>query len=477
MKVEILSPSERERIHAQSLRILSEVGVRFHGEIAPQLLECNGISWDAETKMARIPEEVVAQALKDVPKHFTLGARNPVYNLELPSDQSYYALDGTAAFMQDFHSHERRYGVVKDLEDSLRIFQTLELGRMAWPTVSASDVPAHVRALQEFFTMAQFCSKHGQHELHRAAQVPYLAEGLSLILGGEEQLRHQKAYSLVYCPVAPLTHDGEMLDAYLRLGEWDLPVMVMPMPVCGTTGPASLFSNIALANAEALSTIVIFELAYPGRALLYASATGVVDFRTGGYLAGVPEMGVMSGALTEMGQFYGLPTGAAGMTSDAKQPGAQACIEKLLTTLPAALAGSDLIVGLGEIESDQLLVLEQIIVDHEIARLIQRLVQGADSSVDKELFQDIQAAGPGGHFLKSKNTRRLAHSDEFYYSRLIDHTTYESWVELGKPEMYARARTEVEHVLAEPLIDPLPEAVVDGLQQIMRRAEMDLAVD
>jgi trimethylamine--corrinoid protein Co-methyltransferase len=474
LTAQTLSPSEQERIHEQSLRILREVGIRFHGEIAPQILQRHGVPWDAETKTARLPQEVVNQALQLTPRQFTLGARNPSYSVELPAGRSYYAIDGTAAFAQDFHSGERRYGTARDIEESLRIFQTLELGKMAWAPVTASDTPAHVRAIREFFSMAQFCSKHGQHELHSAGQVPYLAEGLSLIMGGEENLRQSNAYSLIYCPVAPLTHDGPMLDAYLKLGEWNLPVMMMPMPVCGTTGPASLYSNIAVANAEALSTIVIFQLAHPGRALIYASATGLVDFRSGAYLAGVPEMGVMSGALTEMGRFYGLPTGSAGMTSDAKQPGAQACIEKLITTLPPAMADSDFIVGFGEIESDQLLILEQIVVDHEIARLVERLVAGVDSAADKELYEDIQSVGPGGHFLKSKNTRRLARTDEFYYSKLSDHHTYEAWLELGKPDLYSKARAEVEKTLAEPLADPLPEAVVEGLEEILSRAEEEL---
>ena len=474
LTIQILSPAEQEQVHAQSLRILSEVGIRFHGQLAPQVLQQHGLPWDAASKTARLPAEVVAQALETTPKQFTLGARNPRYNLPLPARQSYYGIDGTAAFTQDFRSGERRYGTALDNEEALRIFQALELGLMAWAPVTASDAPSHVRALREFFTMARFCSKHGQHELHSTDQVPYLVEGLSLILGGEAALRQSAAYSLIYCPVAPLTHDGEMLDAYLQLGDWNLPVMLMPMPVCGTTGPASLYSNLALANAEALSTIVIYQLAHPGRPLIYASATGVVDFRSGAYLAGVPEMGLMSGALTEMGKFYNLPTASAGMTSDAKQPGAQAVIEKLLTTLPAAMAGSDFIIGLGELESDQLLVYEQLVVDHEIAKLCRRLASGVDSAPDKELFEDIQQVGPGGHFLKSRHTRRLAHTDEFYYSKLVDHSPYETWLELGRPDLYTRARAEVERLLAEPLSDPLPGEVVDGLERILARAEREL---
>ena len=470
----LLSPEEQERIHQQSLQMLQEVGIRFHGQRAPHILRQHGIPIDAEDKIAKIPAELVAQALAATPKSFVLGARNPAYQLLLPTPFSRYCIDGTAAFVVDFESGERRYGTTKDIEESLRIFQQMDLGVMAWAPTCAEETPAGSRALHEFFAMARYCSKHGQHELHRVEQVPYLVEGLAAIMGGEEALRQSNAYSLIYCPVAPLTHDGQMLDAYLALGEWNLPVMMMPMPVNGTTGPASLFTNLALANAEALSTIVIFQLAHPGRPLIYASATGIVDFRSGAYLAGVPEMGLQSAALTQMGKFYGLPTGAAGCTSDAKQPGPEAVIEKLITTLPAAMAGADLIVGYGEIESDQALYLEQIVVDNELAHLCQRLLEGVDSSAERDFYADIPVVGPGGHFLKQRNTRNAARSKEFYTPRLIDRSPYESWLGLGKPSMYAKAREEVKRILAEPPVDPLPEEVVARLGEILGRADREI---
>jgi trimethylamine--corrinoid protein Co-methyltransferase len=474
LTAQILSLEEQERIHQQSLQILQEVGIRFHGQRAPHILRQHGIPIDPEDKIAKIPPELVAQALATTPKSFILGARNPVYQLSLPTPFTRYCIDGTAAFVVDFETGERRYGTTRDIEQSLRIFQQMDLGVMAWAPTCAEETPAGSRALHEFFAMARYCSKHGQHELHRTEQVPYLVEGLAAIMGGEEALRQSSAYSLIYCPVAPLTHDGPMLDAYLELGEWNLPVMMMPMPVNGTTGPASLFTNLALANAEALSTIVIFQLAHPGRPLIYASATGIVDFRSGAYLAGVPEMGLQSAALTTMGKYYGLPTGAAGFTSDAKQPGPEAVLEKLITTLPPAMAGVDIIVGYGEIESDQALYLEQIVVDNELAHLCQRLLEGVDSSPERDFYADIPAVGPGGHFLKQRNTRNAARSKEFYTPRLIDRSPYEAWLGLGQPNMYARAREEVRRTLAEPVVDPLPEEVVARLGEILRRADKEI---
>jgi len=473
-KVELLSADEKDLIHQQSLRILAEVGVRVHGEKALPLLTRHGARVDAETRIARMPAELINQALASAPRTITLGARNPIHEYPMPSQSTRYALDGTGAFMVDFHSGQRRYGVKQDLVDGLRVFHDADMGVLAWPPVCASDTPAGSRPLHEFFTMIQATSKHGQHELHSVEQVPYLVEGLEAVTGSAEALRKSNWYSLIYCPVAPLTHDGAMLDAYLELGQAGLPVMVMPMPVNGTTGPASLYSNIALANAETLSSLVIFQLAHPGRAVIYSSATGSVDFRTGAYLAGTAEMGLQSAALVEMGRKYGFPATSAGMTSDAKEPGMQAVIEKLISTMPGVLAGSDIIVGFGEVESDQALHLEQIVLDNEIAHYCERLARGVDVSTGKDLFEDIARIGPGGHFLAARSTRAAARSDEFLHANYSFHQTYDSWVELGKPSMQQAARKKVEQILAEPLVDPLPEPAAGKLEEILRRADQEL---
>jgi trimethylamine:corrinoid methyltransferase-like protein len=475
LSAQLLSEDEQDRIHTMSIRILEEVGIRFHGDRAPKILRENGIKIDSEDKIAKIPREFVQQTLNTAPRSYILGGRNPAYNFSLPTAHTRYGIDGTAAFALDFQTGERRYGTSKDIENAMQIFQRMDMGVMAWAPTCAADVQADIRALYEFLHMARYCSKHGQHELHRVEQVPFLEEGLIAIMGSEEALRNSNAYSLIYCPVAPLTHDGQMLDAYLELGEVGLPVMCMPMPVNGTTGPASLYSNIALANAEMLSSVVIFQLAHPGRPMIFSSSTATVDFRSGAYLAGVPEMSLQTTALAVMGKYYGFPTGGAGFTADAKQPGPEAVIEKLITTLPPVLAGTDILIGFGVLESDQLLVLEQIVVDNEIAHLIQRLAEGVDCSVEKDLFEDVAHVGPGGHFLGTRNTRKAARSTEFLTTQLFDHHTYEAWVNLGKPDMYTKAREVVNEILAQPLIDPLPEETCDKLDRILRRAEKKLS--
>ena len=472
---QLLSDAEKERIHEDTLKVLETTGVRYHSGKALKLLEASGARVDHEEQIAHIPAALVEHALASAPKNFVLGARNPQFDHPLPSKLPRYCLDGTGAFVRDFETGEHRYGTNKDNELGLRIFQAMDMGVMAWAPVAAEDKPAHARPLHEWASMIQFCSKHGQHELHTAEQAPYLAEMLTAVMGSEDEVRRRRAYSLIYCPVSPLMHDGPMMDAYFEMGALDLPIMVLPMPVTGTTGPASLFSNICLANAEALSSIIAYQLERPGRPIIYGSATGIMDMRNGAYVGGSPEMGLMSAALVEMGRFYGLPAGAAGCTADARQPGPDAVLEKLITTLPPVLAGADIIVGFGEIESDQLLVLEQIVVDNEIARFCERVLRGVDSSPLKTLTQDMLEIKPGENFLARKSTRQLARTDEFHLASLLDRHTLDQWMQLGKPSMYSNARKRVEEILAAPVQDPLPENVSQRLTDILAKTDQELS--
>ena len=470
-----LSPPERERIHQDSLRILAEVGVRFHSGRARKLLAGSGARVDHDRELVWIGPELVEQALKTAPRSFTLGARQAAFDFLLPSAFTGYTLDGAATFAADFETNERRYAVTKDLIASLRIFEELPLGTVVWPNVVLHDIPEHSSDIRTALVSFMHSSKHIQHEIHHPAHVPYLIEGLAAILGSEAAIRERKIFSVCYCTIPPLTHDLEMCDACLELAQFHVPILPYPMPACGSTGPASLRSDIAVANAESLSALVLFRIASPGTPIIYGSAAGVTNFRTGGFVQGAAESALINTALGEMARFYGLPNTQAGCLTDAQEPGAQAMLEKMVTTLPLVLAGVDVINGIGEMATSQLLVQEQILVDHELACLCQRLKDGIEIGDAQDFFEDVARLGPGGHYLMEDNTVKACRSRQFLHSQLAERSTYEEWLKLGRPDMYAKARKKVQSLLAAPLKQPLPKEVVGKLEDIMRRADEELA--
>lgn len=469
-----LSTEEIERIHTQSIKVLSEVGVKYASGLCLEILRKHGARIDREASIAYISEEMVEAALHTAPKSFVLGAREESYDFPLPSGSTGYTLDGAATFVRDFWSDERRMARMADNHNALRVFDEMELGVVVWPPVQVSDVPLHSSVVNRFISSFISSRKHIQDELHHPREVQYIIEALTSILGSEEAVRNRKIASVTYCPIAPLAHDGDMAEAYLELGKFGVPVNILPMPACGSTGPAGLFSNISVANAEGLSAVVLFQAANPGAPCIYGSAPGTIDFRTSLFLAGTPEMVLQAGAISDMARSYGLPSLAAGCLSDAKSTGSQAVIEKLLTTLPLVLGGVDLVNGMGLIESSQILILEQIVVDNEIARLCARMREGIDSSPEKDYFSDIAGTGPGGHFLMAESTVEACRGKEFLQTALMNRDPYEIWEGLDRPDMYIKAREQVNEILESPQPHPLSEDVTGKLLDIVSRAEQEL---
>ena len=467
-----LSDAERERIHRDSLAILDRVGVRFHSARAREILTRAGARVSDE--IVRIPAELVDKALNTAPKRFTLGARNPAFDFPMPSPFTGYTLDGAATFVLDTKTGQRRYAQTPDLVASLRIFEELPLGTVVWPNVVIDDIPENSSDIRTTFISLANSSKHIQHEIHHASHVPYLIEGLIAVLGSEQAVRERKIFSVCYCTIPPLTHDGEMCDACLELAKYHVPILPYPMPACGSTGPASLYSDIAVANAESLSALVLFQLASPGTPIIYGHAAGVTNFASGGFVEGAPESNLINGGLGEMARFYGLPNTQAGCLTDAKVPGAQAIMEKMFTTLPLVLSGVDVVNGIGEIGTSQMLVLEQIVVDHELACLCKRMRDGIDVSDAKNYMEDVARVGPSGHYLMEESTLLACRSEEFFQPKLVDRNAFERWEELGKPDMYSRARQRVDEILAGPLKNPLPGEVAEKLDAILRRADAEL---
>ncbi len=73
------------------------------------------------------------------------------------------------------------------------------------------------------------------------------------------------------------------------------------------------------------------------------------------------------------------------------------------------------------------------------------------------------------------NTLDACRSNEFMMPTLCDRGSFEQWVELGRPDMYDRAKERVEEILASPQRNPLPDDVIGKLENIMQKADEELA--
>lgn len=474
MRGPVLNDEEIKKIHDMSIRILEEVGVKIPSTQALDILEKAGAEVDRDGQMAKISRTMVEKALETAPKEFTLGARNPRYDLKLPSDTTTLNMDGCGSNALDFNTGERRLATIQDLADVGKVFEAIPSASVLWSCIMPSDAPSGAAPFISSAVSLLNCGKHLQDEVQSLEELPYIIELCKAFVGSEQDVIDRKIYSATYCTVAPLSHDKEMLEGTMRLTEYKAPVLIYPMPACGSTGPASLYSDVALGNAESLSSLVLFQSTTPGTPLIYGAALGRINIRSGTFMEGAVETELMMAAMVQMGKFYGLPTLAAGCLTDANEPGMQAVMEKTLTTIPLVLNDVDVIQGIGLIEGSMTLSLEQMLIDEEIYNQCMRMRAGIDTSDDRYLFDDIKTVGPGGHFLKQKSSRKAFRSGEFYNSGLLIGDTYETWLASGSRSIFDVAHDKVEKILASESPSPVDDNTKKLVEEIIEEASAKL---
>jgi trimethylamine--corrinoid protein Co-methyltransferase len=383
-------------------------------------------------------------------------------------------IDGEALFTVDRDPITRRLGTIDDWLKAVRLIDALDEVGVYWSMIEASDRGDTLAdAVVYWRSVFTNFSKHVQDATMGPQYAPWLLEVLQVIFGDRETIRREHPYSFLLCPQSPLVIEEQYTDAYLALLGWDIPVAIMPMPLMGATAPASLISTVVLGNCEVLAMLCLIQAGAPGTPIIYAPALAVMEPRSGGYLGGAIEHGLLGAAATEMARYYGLPALSSGLGSDAHTAGVQAAYERALNGLLPVLSWPDILVGPGLLGGSMILSLEQLLVDVEIFRMARQARRGIVTDEGKWLDDLIGRIGPAGHFMAEQSTVEALRGGEWYISEFGVHVTYEEWEEAGSPALLDEAAEKVAHVLFTHKPLPLDEHVERELDRIQERARRE----
>ena len=114
------------------------------------------------------------------------------------------------------------------------------------------------------------------------------------------------------CPTSPLEIGTNFCQVIIQAARYNMPCNVLSMAMSGGSSPVQLAGTIVTHNAEVLAGIVLSQLTVPGAPVWYGSSTTAFDLRKGTAPVGAPEIGLISAAVVEMGEYYNLPTYVAG---------------------------------------------------------------------------------------------------------------------------------------------------------------------
>ncbi len=463
-RLHYLSEREQDFVHEKTLEVLAKVGVAYNTPEAIDLLAAAGARVDRDELTARLDADLVERCLATVPNRVLLAGRDRAADRMLGEWPLVVTSDGMATYLYDDLTGERRAGGAADLAAVTRLCDVLEEIDILWPSPQAGDVAPALQPLAMQAVMLRNSRKHVQDEVREPGLVEPILEMYEAATGA--RVEDRPVFSVTNCTIAPLQHDREMTQAGLKLCRRHVPIFVLPMPQAGTTGPMSVLGTCILNMAELLSAVVLYQLAAPGCPVISGVGSAVADMRSGGYISGGPEIGLINLLCIEMSRRYGLLTQATGVTSDAKAVNYQAGSEGGMSGLVAALAGADSLIACGALDGVQSESFAKIVLDCDTIGAIRRYLRADVVDETAALMDDILEVGIGGHFLGRRSTRTRARSGEVWRPEVFQRGSFEEFAERDLVEdAVARARELLDAY--EPL--PLSDDADRQLDEIMDR--------
>jgi trimethylamine--corrinoid protein Co-methyltransferase len=465
----VLTDVELQKLEDATHTLLREVGIHFPLKRALDLFAEHGAGVDFENEIVRLEPELVKKALSRAPRYFAMGGREPEYSFHLQEKHTFYATDGCMPFTIDFETREKRQSRKDDVAQMARMADYFKSIAFYWPMVSAADY-GQTAPLHEIHASYLNCRKHVQTETAMGHSIArYAREMANVISGDGETLRTSPPLSVLICCIDPLGQDKEGLETAFVFAEAGLPVGFMAMNTLMTTGPATPAGALATGNAEVISALTMVQLAFPGAPVFHAMPLAVMEPLTAGYMFHSPLGDVMFGAAIELAHRFNLPTLGSFGGSDATEPGWRSAKEGM-AGLFSALAGSEMVVGVGGMAAASVLYPEYLVLDNDLLHDFWVTTSGIEVNAETLALDMVKRVGPRGNYLMEEHT--LKHMRRIPFSDLILETTRRG--QTGALAEIETARQEAQRILSTHRPDPLEKAKAAELDKIIAAAEREL---
>jgi trimethylamine--corrinoid protein Co-methyltransferase len=441
-----LQPEQVKQIHQASLSVLENTGIHVENTEALDLFRRGGATVDGSR--VHISPSMVEEALEKAPSRVLLAGRDPEQDVVLEGKRVYAGTGGSPTSVLDPGLNTVRPATLRDLADLALLADALEHCDFIVIPIHPTDIPEEDVPVNRFYASLTHSGKHIMGGVGSVEGAKAVAEMAAMIAGGLEALQDRPVVSAAIAwMVSPLHLDTGVTDILIEWCKLGLPVALSSAPMAGSTSPVTLAGTLTQLNAEQLSGIVLAQLVRPGTPVLAGYIPGVANMRTGGYLGGTIEFGMMQAAAAQLAHFYQVPIYGSGGMTDAKIPDAQAGYEKMSTLLLAAMGGTNYIHhAYGMITNMNASSLEQAVIDDEIVGMAKRVLRGIDVTSDTLAVEAINRVGPGGHYLMDNHTVQSMRS-EFFDPSVADRQNRIVWEVAGMLDTRARASQRVAKLL------------------------------
>jgi trimethylamine--corrinoid protein Co-methyltransferase len=260
------------------------------------------------------------------------------------------------------------------------------------------------------------------------------------------------------------------MEKLIFCAEREIPICLPSGSNAGGGAPVTLAGAMALGIAENLVGLVVHQLVGRGSPFLFGPNVSTLDMKSTVVSYGCPEWSLTQAALADMrDEIYGLPVWAYAGASDAKVMDAQAGAEAMFSIITAMLSRANLIHDVGFLEYGTTSSLEMVAMANELVAMSRFFAEGIPVNEDTVALGAIErvAKGSGSIFLMDDHT--FDHFEQaLFLPNLLDRSRYDTWEKAGGMDLYARCNSEAKRILSEHRVEPKPDEVLKGIDQILK---------
>jgi len=473
--LKVLSESEIEMIHENSLIILESVGVRVESKKILDLMYQKGCLVDFKNERICFPRDIVEKSLSTLPNKIPIYQRDGNLAFVLGDGGRYCVSGHNAVFVLEDETGIRRNSTLKDVESFAVLSDVLSEVDMVGVPVMPQDVTPQttllyaVRAILENSIKPIFFSS--ESEVINQAIID-----MGKVVTGRENLSACSPIISQLSPTSPLYWEKGAIEALYIVVQEGIPLDLLPQPIAGVTAPYTLAGLLTVHNAEVLSGIVISQLIRPGTPIIYGAAWTTYEMKQANVLIGRPESSLLRIAGAQMAHHYNIPSHTTAPDSDSNRHDEQVAWEKMLSTIAGLIGANDMIVNLGMFGTGMTISLEQLVMDNEICRIAKRFHKGIEVNEDTIALNTILQVGPQGEFLTTEHTLRHLRTGEHVVLDISNGANYEVWKQRGAKSTTEKARDFVSSKLLQGNQHPLPPDKQKEIRSIINQYERGMGL-
>jgi len=472
-RIQMLSKEMIDRIIDEAFDVLGTVGLQFEHPKALALLGEHGQRIDKATERAWLSRDFIEKAIQSAPKSFKIWNVTGDASIEVGGDTVTYDPGSAAIKMLETDGHTRP-STSADYIRLSRVVQQLPHIRAASTSLVPSDVPMEISDFYRLYLSVQNCNKPVVTGLFREESFPATLEILSVIRGSAKEAAEKPLAIFDACPSSPLRWSILTSESIMECARYNFPSEIISVPLTGATGPVTFSGTLVVHTAENLAGIALAQAVRKGAPVVYGGAPCLMDMRAGQTPFGSLETYMIDCAYAQIGKTFGFPIHSYMGLSDSKLVDAQAGYESGMGVMLAALAGVNIVSGVGILDFITCQSLEKLVIDNELCGMAYRLIDGIQHRHEKMAIDFLPDAVKAGHFLGHPTTLKLFKEEGYMPGKVVDRSSAPQGG--GGPTDYQRAQARVKELLAmEPF--HLAEDKVKELDRIVLRESKEFGME